>query len=125
MYRSLFEPNVFKWIEDISSLEELLLSAGFTIEFLKISTSDFAPTPGEYGLCLKNFTCQDIIYYYLLYYTILIIKENFSKTLLLTKLLKLFFLQKSTPFPNTNSNFILWNMHNQNLKLFQHPAIYY
>ena len=29
-------------------------------------------------------------------------KENFSKTLLLTKLLKFIFLQNSTPFPNTN-----------------------
>ena len=28
-------------------------------------------------------------------------KENFSKTLLLTKLSKFIFLQNSTPFPNT------------------------
>ena len=57
MFRPIYEKGIFAWMENISSLKELIASSGFSVEFMELETSRNPPTEGRlaHNTCLLVF----------------------------------------------------------------------
>ena len=43
----MYEEGSFRWMDDIQALKEIIVSAGFSIKFMDMSTEMYEPTEGK------------------------------------------------------------------------------